>query len=60
MPEWRAAGQTSADEALSRCGDDWVIQGGEAVLGQWVQDDRDMNLTCPGVSADLSAWFARP
>lgn len=59
VPEWRAAGQTSAEEALSRCGDDWVIQGGEAVMGQWVQDDRDMNLTCPGVSADLSAWFHR-
>lgn len=60
VPEWRAAGQTSADEALSRCGDDWVIQGGDAVMGQWVQDDRDMNLTCPGISADLSAWFAAP
>lgn len=57
VPEWRAAGQTSPDEALSRCGDDWRIQGGDAVLGQWVQDDRDMNLTCPGISADLSAWF---
>ncbi|WP_148615329.1 hypothetical protein [Nocardioides rubriscoriae] len=59
VPEWRAAGQTSSAEALSRCGDDWVIQGGEAVLAQWVQDDRDMNLTCPGVSADLTAWFHR-
>ena len=59
VPEWRAAGHTSADEALSRCGDDWVIQGGEAVIGQWVQDDRDMNLTCPGVAADLSPWFHR-
>jgi hypothetical protein len=57
VPEWRAAGQTSSAEALSRCGDDWRIQGGEAVLGQWVQDDRDMNLTCPGISADLSAYF---
>ena len=57
VPEWRAAGQTSADEALARCGADWVIQGGEAVLGQWVQDNRDMNLTCPGVSADLGRWF---
>jgi hypothetical protein len=59
VPEWRAAGQTSRKEALSRCGDDWQIQGGEAVLGQWVEDDRDMNLTCPGVSADLAAWFHR-
>ncbi|WP_139979983.1 hypothetical protein [Nocardioides litoris] len=57
VPEWRAAGQTSRVEARSRCGDDWTIQGGEAVLGQWVEADRDMNITCPGVSADLSAWF---
>lgn len=56
IPEWRAAGQTSSEEALSRCGDDWVIQGGEAIIGQWVERDRDMNLTCPGVT-DLSVWF---
>ncbi|WP_340538956.1 hypothetical protein [Nocardioides sp. GXZ039] len=59
IPEWRAAGQTSADEALSRCGDDWIIQGGQAVLGQWVEADRDMNLTCPGISVDLANWFHR-
>ncbi len=59
VPEWRAAGQTSSEEALSRCGDDWVIQGGEAVLGQWVEDDRDLNLTCPGISVDLASWFHR-
>ena len=57
VPEWRAAGQTSSTEALARCGTDWVIQGGDAVLGQWVQDNRDMNLTCPGISADLGRWF---
>ena len=57
VPEWRAAGQTSMDEALSRCGADWVIQGGPAVLGQWVEDDRDRNITCPGVSAELGRWF---
>ena len=28
VPEWRAAGQTSQEEALSRCGTDWLIQGG--------------------------------
>jgi hypothetical protein len=56
VPEWRAAGQTSSAEALDRCGDDWVIQGGEAVLGQWVESNRDMNLTCPGVT-DLTSWF---
>jgi hypothetical protein len=57
VPEWRAAGETSMEEALSRCGDDWVIQGGSGVLGQWVEDGRDRNLTCPGVSADLDRWF---
>ena len=57
VPEWRAAGQTSIDEALLRCGTDWVIQGGEGVLGQWVQDGRDMNVTCPGTALDLARWF---
>lgn len=57
LPEWRAAGQTSRAEALSRCGDDWVIQGGEPVLGQWVEAGRDQNVTCPGVAADLGRWF---
>jgi hypothetical protein len=57
VPEWRAAGQTSIEEARRRCGDDWVIQGGPAVLGQWVEDNRDRNVTCPGISADLGRWF---
>lgn len=58
VPEWRAAGQTSRAEALDRCGADWSIQGGRAVLGQWVQDSRDKNITCPGIEADLGQWFA--
>jgi hypothetical protein len=58
VPEWRAAGQTSQAEALDRCGEDWSIQGGEAVLGQWVQDVRDKNLTCPGVAKHLGRWFS--
>jgi hypothetical protein len=57
VPEWRAAGQTSREEALRRCRDRWSIQGGDAVLGQWVADDRDHNVTCPGVEADLGTWF---
>jgi hypothetical protein len=57
IPEWRAAGETSRAEALSRCGDDWSIQGGTAVLGQWVADRRDHNVTCPGIAADLGRWF---
>ena len=55
VPEWRAAGQTSREEALNRCGDDWSIQGGQAVLGQWVADSRDHNVTCPGIALDLGS-----
>ncbi|WP_202388098.1 hypothetical protein [Nocardioides flavescens] len=58
VPEWRAAGQTSMAEALSRCGADWSIQGGTAVLGQWVQDGRDKNVTCPGAELRLGELFA--
>lgn len=57
LPEWRAAGQTSRAEALSRCGQDWSIQGGEAVLGQWVEAARDQNVTCPGQEQRLGRWF---
>ena len=56
LPEWRAAGQTSRAEALERCGKDWQIQGGQAVLGQWVAGRRDLDVSCPGVT-DLSRWF---
>lgn len=59
VPEWRAAGQTSKAEALRRCGDDWSIQGGKAVMGQWVEAQRDQNVTCPGIAADLGQWFHR-
>jgi hypothetical protein len=59
-PEWRAAGQTSVTEALSRCGPDWSIQGGLGVLGQWVEEARDRNITCPGVEAQLGDYFAAP
>jgi hypothetical protein len=58
LPEWRAAGQTSQDEALARCGDDWQIQGGDAVLGQWVEGQRDHDVTCPGVT-DLAPYFTQ-
>jgi hypothetical protein len=57
VPEWRAAGQTSRAEAASRCGDDWVIQGGGAVLAQWVEQGRDQNVTCGTVHRDLGRWF---
>lgn len=57
VPEWRAAGQTSRDAALATCAPDRVIQGGDPVLGQWVEAGRDMNVTCPGVSLELERWF---
>lgn len=57
LPEWRAAGQTSRTEARERCGADWSIQGGPAVLAQWVEQNRDLDLTCPGTSARLGRWF---
>lgn len=57
VPEWRAAGETSREEALNRCGEDWSIQGGTAILGQWVADNRDHDVTCPGVALDLGLWF---
>ena len=57
VPEWRAAGQTSQAEALNRCGDDWAFQGGPAIMGQWVQFDRDRNITCPGAPGRLTDYF---
>jgi hypothetical protein len=57
IPEWRPAGQTSREEALRRCGADSMFQGGDAVLGQWVEDGRDVDITCPGTSADMLRWF---
>jgi hypothetical protein len=57
VPEWRPAGQTSRAEALSRCGEDRMFQGGHGVLAQWVQDSRDLDVTCPGTSAELYKWF---
>ena len=57
VPEWRAAGQTSQAEALRRCKDDWAFQGGVAIMGQWVQLDRDRNITCPGARGSLTDYF---
>lgn len=57
VPEWRAAGQTSKEEALSRCGSDWLIQGGIGALAQWVEDGRDKNITCPGTEGELGDYF---
>jgi hypothetical protein len=56
-PEWRPAGARGLGEALVRCGDDWSFQGGPAVLGQWIEDGRDRDVTCPGAVTDLAPWF---
>ena len=57
IPEWRAAGQTSREEALRRCGPNRMFQGGRGIIGQWVQDNRDLNITCPGTSEEMHRWF---
>ena len=57
VPEWRAAGYSDRAEALRRCGADWSIQGGKGVLAQWVAQERDLNVTCPGTP--LGPWFTR-
>jgi hypothetical protein len=59
LPEWRAAGQTSQAEALRRCGSDWLIQGGVAALAQWVEDGRDVDITCPGAETMLGDYFTQ-
>jgi hypothetical protein len=59
VPEWRAAGKTSQAEALSRCGSDWLIQGGVGVLAQWVEGGRDVDVTCPGTETQLGDYFAQ-
>ncbi|MEP9385124.1 hypothetical protein [Nocardioides sp. KR10-350] len=57
LPEWRPAGETGRAGALDRCGGEWMFQGGAAVIAQWVEDDRDRDVTCPGQSTYLSLWF---
>jgi hypothetical protein len=60
LPEWRAAGQTSRAEALRRCEPDWSFGGGPAVMAQWVELDRDRNVTCPTATGRLRDYFSRP
>jgi len=57
IPEWRAAGQTSREEALRRCGLERMFQGGPAILSQWVEDGRDQNVTCGNISSQMARWF---
>lgn len=55
--EWRAAGNTSREEALKRCGPDRAFQGGKALITQWTDGRRDFNITCPGAARDLGKFF---
>ena len=57
LPEWRPAGESSRAAALARCGADWRVQGGPAVLVQWVDGSRDRDVTCPGAATRLTRWF---
>ena len=50
-------GRPHARKRSTAAGEDWSIQGGTAILGQWVADNRDHNVTCPGVALDLGLWF---
>jgi hypothetical protein len=59
LPEWRAAGKTSRAEALRRCESDWSFGGGPAVMSQWVDRDRDRNVTCPLAAGRLTDYFGR-
>jgi hypothetical protein len=47
LPEWRATGHSNQATAARACSSQ-SIQGGRAVLGQWVYQNRDWNVTCPG------------
>jgi hypothetical protein len=59
LPEWRAAGPTSRQQALRQCAGE-SIQGGEAVLAQWVEEI-DTNVLCPGrPPADVLREFFTP
>jgi hypothetical protein len=57
LPEWRPAGQSPRETALERCGDDWRVQGGDAVMVQWVAERRDLDVTCPGAVDRAGKWF---
>jgi hypothetical protein len=59
-PEWRATGHSNRATALRSC-KTASIQGGRAVMGQWVYQNRDWNALCPGQSkrAELKKYFRK-
>jgi hypothetical protein len=59
-PEWRATGHSSRATALASC-KAASIQGGRAVLGQWVYANRDWDVICPGhtTTAALKQYFVK-
>ena len=54
VPEWRAAGQTSQEEALSRCGNDWLIQGGDR--RRWRSGSRTAGTATSPARAPRATW----
>ena len=59
LPEWRAVGEDTRAEALRHCAPSYSVQGGQALLAQWVDGRRDRDVTCPRALAQLEAWFHR-
>jgi hypothetical protein len=49
-PEWRATGHTNRATAQRACSSA-SIQGGRAVMGQWVYRNRDWDVLCPGFTS---------
>jgi hypothetical protein len=57
-PEWRATGHSNRATAQRSCTAE-SIQGGRAVLGQWVYQNRDWNVTCSGVAGAMRTYFRK-
>ena len=58
LPTWMPAGRSGQAEARSRCAGP-SFSGGPVLLAQWVDGDRDRDVTCPGVSTADAALFTR-
>ena len=57
IPKWHAASRARAPRRYAGAGPTGCSQGGKPVLSQWVQDNRDLNVTCPGTSAEMTRYF---
>jgi hypothetical protein len=58
LPEWRATGHGSKRNARAACSAG-SFQGGAAAMGQWVYQNRDWNVVCPGFdsASQLRRYF---